>query len=183
MSSVIHLVRQRYRAAGGARAAVVSAAILFLATLGLVTLLPDAVAGAHAAAAARQGTRRQRFRHNGAIDAEAPKGSDKKTPVTEAPTGFDSLTNGFSVQGPDFESLTEATVVANRSFNDNRFIFEEVETVADGLGDLQRAELQGVPPERRHRRREPGGGAQNRTRGERRVLRIARGVARSVEGD
>ena len=50
-----------------------------------------------------------------------------------------------------------------RSFNDNRFIFEEVETIADGLGpDLQRAELPRVPPERRHRRRQPGRRAPHR---------------------
>jgi CxxC motif-containing protein (DUF1111 family) len=140
MSSVIHLMRQHWRIAGGGRAAVFSAAVLFLATLGLVTLLPDAVVGAHAAAAGMQGTRRQRFRHNGAVDAEAPKGSDKKAPVTEAPTGFDSLTNGFMDQGPAFESITAATVVANRSFNDDRFIFEEVETVADGLGPTYNAQ-------------------------------------------
>jgi len=55
-------------------------------------------------------------------------------PATEAPTGFDNLTNGFDVQGPDFETINEDNVVPLRSFNDNRFIFEEVETVADGLG-------------------------------------------------
>ena len=52
----------------------------------------------------------------------------------EAPAAFDNLTNGFDPQGPAFDSLDEDTVVALRSFNDNRFVFEEVEHVADGLG-------------------------------------------------
>ena len=60
--------------------------------------------------------------------------------ATEAPTGFDNLTNGFSEQGPAFETLNEDNVVALRSFNDNRFIFEEVETVADGLGPTYNAQ-------------------------------------------
>lgn len=53
---------------------------------------------------------------------------------SEAPTGFDNMTNGFTEQGAPFEELTAATVVPLRSFNDNRFIFEEVETIEDGLG-------------------------------------------------
>src|SRR5262245_41727184 len=53
--------------------------------------------------------------------------------ATEALTGFDNVTNGFSPQGPPFESIDDDNVVPLRSFNDNRFIFEEVEGVADGL--------------------------------------------------
>ena len=52
----------------------------------------------------------------------------------EAPAAFDNRTNGFDQQGPTFDSLNADTVVPLRSFNDNRFIFEEFETVADGLG-------------------------------------------------
>ena len=52
----------------------------------------------------------------------------------EAPAAFDNRTNGFDPQGPAFDSIDEETVVPLRSFNDNRFIFEEVEHVADGLG-------------------------------------------------
>ena len=52
----------------------------------------------------------------------------------EAPTAFDNRTNGFDPQGPAFDTIDEDTVVPLRSFNDNRFIFEEVEGVADGLG-------------------------------------------------
>jgi CxxC motif-containing protein (DUF1111 family) len=55
-------------------------------------------------------------------------------PFREAPAAFDNRTNGFDFQGPDFDSLDEDNVVALRSFNDNRFVFEEVEHVADGLG-------------------------------------------------
>jgi CxxC motif-containing protein (DUF1111 family) len=55
-------------------------------------------------------------------------------PFREAPAAFDNRTNGFDPQGPAFDTLNEDTVVALRSFNDNRFVFEEVEGVADGLG-------------------------------------------------
>jgi CxxC motif-containing protein (DUF1111 family) len=54
--------------------------------------------------------------------------------ASEAPTGFDNKTNGFTEQGPPFEELNEDNVVPQRSFNDNMFIFEEFETVEDGLG-------------------------------------------------
>jgi CxxC motif-containing protein (DUF1111 family) len=54
--------------------------------------------------------------------------------VREAPTGFDNLTNGYLPQGPPFDTLDDETVEALRSFNDNRFIFEEVEGAVDGLG-------------------------------------------------
>src|SRR6202008_3068571 len=75
-------------------------------------------------------TRRERFRPRGQTDSEQAAATDSlgrplPTPrVTEAPTGFDNLTNGFLPQGPDFESLDEDSVVALRSFNDNRFVFE-----------------------------------------------------------
>ncbi|MFN2445390.1 MAG: di-heme oxidoredictase family protein [Vicinamibacterales bacterium] len=91
-----------------------------------------------------------RFRHNGIIDPErvaavtarkqglaAP--SDLSSP-TEAPTGFDDLTNGFDEQGPAFETINEDSVVPLRSFNDNRFIFEEVEAISDGLGPTYNAQ-------------------------------------------
>ena len=99
--------------------------------------------------------RRERLTRPGrGVEVEGPAGGGNHP--TEAPAGFDNQTNGF-IQGPDFDTLDEDNVVPLRSFNDNRFIFEEVETIGDGLGpDLQRAELQRVPPERRDRRREPG---------------------------
>src|SRR5262249_47190059 len=49
-------------------------------------------------------------------------------------------TNGFDQQGPNFESLTEHNVKPLRSFNDNRFVFEEIESVAGGLGPTYNAQ-------------------------------------------
>ncbi len=56
-----------------------------------------------------------------------------KVGTSEAKTGFDNLTNGFAAQGPDFNTLNADNVVPMRSFNDGRFLFEEVETFTDGL--------------------------------------------------
>ena len=92
--------------------------------------------------------RRKRFRVRGATSDEGSAGSfersGRKVPagieVTEAPTGFDNLTNGFDQQGPPFEQINEDTVKPLRSFNDNRFISEEVETNADGLGPTYNAQ-------------------------------------------
>jgi CxxC motif-containing protein (DUF1111 family) len=78
-------------------------------------------------------TRRERFRHDSRIDPERASGAAAGAP-SEAPTGFDDQTNGFRDQGPPFDSINENNVVPLRSFNDNRFIFEEVESVGDGLG-------------------------------------------------
>jgi CxxC motif-containing protein (DUF1111 family) len=85
----------------------------------------------------------QRFRHSGRIQPEETQSTaQKRLPdrFTEAPSGFDNKTNGFTVQGPAFETLTEDNVVPLRSFNDNRFIFEEVEGVEDGLGPTYNAQ-------------------------------------------
>ena len=60
--------------------------------------------------------------------------------VAEAPAAFDGLTNGFDPQGPDFDTIDEDTVVALRSFNDNKFIFGETEGVSDGLGPTYNAQ-------------------------------------------
>jgi hypothetical protein len=59
--------------------------------------------------------------------------SPKRRPVS-------NLTNGFDQQGRPFEEINEDTVVPLRSFNDNRFIFEEVEANADGLGPTYNAQ-------------------------------------------
>jgi CxxC motif-containing protein (DUF1111 family) len=89
--------------------------------------------------------RRERFQHNGGgedEDADPPfttRGVHGSGP-TEAPTGFDNVTNGLDPQGPPFESIDEDSVIPLRSFNDNRFIFEETETVADGLGPTYNAQ-------------------------------------------
>jgi Di-haem oxidoreductase, putative peroxidase len=92
--------------------------------------------------------RRERFRVRGPTNDEGPAGSFERSgrkvspgvEITEAPTGFDNLTNGFDQQGRPFEEINEDTVVPLRSFNDNRFIFEEVEANADGLGPTYNAQ-------------------------------------------
>jgi CxxC motif-containing protein (DUF1111 family) len=89
--------------------------------------------------------RRDRFRHNGVIDDEggsaaASKGRNVSTDITEAPTGFDNLTNGYIEQGPEFATIDEDNVVPLRSFNDDRFIFEEFENIDDGLGPTYNAQ-------------------------------------------
>jgi CxxC motif-containing protein (DUF1111 family) len=83
--------------------------------------------------------RRQRLTHDGNMRPEASATFDIQR-VTEAPTGFDNRTNGFDVQGPPFSSIDEDSVVPLRSFNDNRFIFEEAETIPDGLGPTYNAQ-------------------------------------------
>jgi CxxC motif-containing protein (DUF1111 family) len=60
--------------------------------------------------------------------------------LSEAPAAFDALTNGFDPQGPDFDTIDEDTVVALRSYNDNKFIFAETEGVSDGLGPTYNAQ-------------------------------------------
>ena len=50
------------------------------------------------------------------------------------------MTNGMDPQGPDFEAIDEDSVMPLRSFNDNRFIFEETETIDDGLGPTYNAQ-------------------------------------------
>jgi CxxC motif-containing protein (DUF1111 family) len=72
-------------------------------------------------------------------EATSPTGLVAAT-ITEAPTGFDGVTNGFDIQGPPFDTIDEDNVVVLRSFNDNRFIFEEQEFVSDGLGPTYNAQ-------------------------------------------
>jgi hypothetical protein len=84
----------------------------------------------------RAGSASATFDHQG----RTGNGTGRPNGAVEALTGFDNLTNGFDLQGPAFGTLTGDTVVALRSFNDNRFIFKEVETVADGLGPTYNAQ-------------------------------------------
>jgi CxxC motif-containing protein (DUF1111 family) len=83
--------------------------------------------------------RSQQFQHSGRTQDEGG-GDPSREQFTEAPTGFDNRTNGFGPQGPAFDTIDEDNVVPLRSFNDNRFIFEEVETTADGLGPTYNAQ-------------------------------------------
>ena len=82
--------------------------------------------------------RRQSFIRGGAVDPEGPFFGGRNP--TEAPAGFDGQTNGMDPQGQPFDTLDEDNVEPLRSFNDNRFIFEEAETVADGLGPTYNAQ-------------------------------------------
>jgi CxxC motif-containing protein (DUF1111 family) len=86
--------------------------------------------------------RRERFTQiTGIVSAEAATtAATTLSSPTNAPTGFDNRTNGMDQQGPPFDSLDEDNVVPLRSFNDNRFIFEETETIADGLGPTYNAQ-------------------------------------------
>ena len=99
----------------------------------------------------QRGARRQeRLTHRGGLEDEGPsdtrfRGNDETSrrgnpTAHEAPTGFDNKTNGFDEQGPDYDSIDEESVVPLRSFNDNRFIFEEFETIEDGLGPVYNAQ-------------------------------------------
>ncbi len=81
-----------------------------------------------------------RFQHSGRMPVEETAAVTQADFFSEAPTGFDNRTNGFLRQGPAFETLDEDNVEPNRSFNDNRFIFEEVEVLADGLGPTYNAQ-------------------------------------------
>src|SRR6266567_2976580 len=59
-----------------------------------------------AASQSNRQNRRDRFRHNGMIEDEDRSAiGDPRSDATEAPTGFDNLTNGFTEQGPSFETL------------------------------------------------------------------------------
>ena len=58
----------------------------------------------------------------------------------EARTGFDNRTNGLAPQGPDFETIDEDNVDPLASFNDARFVFEEVEDIDEGLGPVYNAQ-------------------------------------------
>jgi CxxC motif-containing protein (DUF1111 family) len=83
-----------------------------------------------------QNTQDPRFRHTGHVNKEnnVPAGSPQ-----EAVTGFDNVTNGFLPQGVAFDHISSTNVHPGRSFNDNRFLFEEVETAAEGLGPTYNA--------------------------------------------
>jgi CxxC motif-containing protein (DUF1111 family) len=86
----------------------------------------------------RDQQRRLRFTREGDADNENTIRINEA--AVEALIGFDNQTNGFDRQGPDYDAIDEDTVVPLRSFNDNRFIFEEVETVDDGLGPTYNAQ-------------------------------------------
>ena len=80
-----------------------------------LSLLLSVVPDSPAAAGGRD--RAARFHHDGNVVSEIPVAPEAVSPATaappsEAPTGFDNLTNGYLEQGPDFETLDEDDVVA-----------------------------------------------------------------------
>jgi CxxC motif-containing protein (DUF1111 family) len=81
----------------------------------------------------------QRFKHSGRVAVEN-QSTPQSVQYTEAPAGFDNKTNGFTPQGPAMDGLSDETAVSERSFNDDRVIFEAVETIADGLGPTYNAQ-------------------------------------------
>ena len=100
----------------------------------------DVAAQTETSPAARDQARRSRFAHSASVDPEASSAGIRGVAVREALTGYDSLTNGFDPQGQDFTTLTAQSAVGLRSYNDNRFIFEEFETAAEGLGPTYNAQ-------------------------------------------
>lgn len=58
-------------------------------------------------------------------------------PVTDAPTGFDDITNGFIPQGKPLEDCAEPNP---GTFEDDKAVFEEVDLVEDGLGPVYNAQ-------------------------------------------
>ena len=121
---------------------------LSLATVAVVAVLTGAVTSQ----APRKMTLQERFTPRKGAAAEGPVqffsmpggksavNNNTPTRAREALTGFDNLTNGYFEQGPDFDTINEDNVEPLRSFNDGRFIFEEVETAEDGLGPTYNAQ-------------------------------------------
>ena len=117
-----------------------------------IAIVALAVAFAAQAPCADADGRGDRFRPFGSPQAEfgsdanstnarsSSQTSSSQPRATEALTGFDNSTNGYLDQGPPFDQIDDESVVVGRSFNDNRFVFEEVETVADGLGPTYNAQ-------------------------------------------
>jgi hypothetical protein len=120
-----------------------------LTTLGVAASCCAAIfsAGLSSAQTAGDDNRVTRFTAKGDISPETAVNSSLARDAaalavvfTEAPAGFDGLTNGFDPQGPDFDTIGEDNVVPLRSMNDNKFIFGEVEGVKDGLGPTYNAQ-------------------------------------------
>jgi CxxC motif-containing protein (DUF1111 family) len=71
--------------------------------------------------------------------ASASRSAVESQTIQEAPTTdlnvlTDDLFNGLGVRGTPIDECVSGPPVANRSFEDNKFIFEERETAEDGLG-------------------------------------------------
>ena len=83
--------------------------------------------------------RRERLTRPGrGVEAEGPAGGGQ--PPHRGANRLRQRDQRHGHPGPDFDTLDEDTVVPLRSFNDNRFIFEEAETIGDGLGPTYNAQ-------------------------------------------
>jgi CxxC motif-containing protein (DUF1111 family) len=58
-------------------------------------------------------------------------------PITDAPTGFDDMTNGMIPQGTPLKDCAEPVP---GTFEDDKAVFEEVDVVEDGLGPVYNAQ-------------------------------------------
>src|SRR5262245_22791306 len=113
-----------------------------VASVATAAVLTTSLWGEGQAPPAVKQTPQNRFIPRGRAAAEGPPqffsmpGGPANPAVRPIPaeTGFDDLTNGYFEQGPDFETIDEDNVEPLRSYNDGRFIFEEKETVEEGLG-------------------------------------------------
>jgi hypothetical protein len=74
-------------------------------------------------------------------DEDRSSFGERRSDATEAPTGFDNLTNGFTEQGPDFGDIERGHCRrALRSFNDNRLSSREVENIQTDFGPRYNAQ-------------------------------------------
>ncbi len=119
------------------RTPMLAACIALVSTIAVDAMISQTLASPAANWQSRT-TPHDRFRRSGVFRHEGRP--QIPGTATEAPAGFDSQTNGLDPQGPAYETLNEDTAVPGRSFNDNRFVFEEVEKVEDGLGPTYNAQ-------------------------------------------
>ena len=117
-----------------------SRSVTWLTVVLVACLLPLVVGNfVSGQASSRDQRRRTRFTHDGAWIPKRPR----RRGVCRADRGAGGILQSderLRRQGPAFDTLNEDTAVALRSFNDNRFVFEEIETVADGLGPTYNAQ-------------------------------------------
>ena len=148
-----------------------------------VTFIAFEIDVARSQGVARTNAERLRQQGRQALDPENPHALAKAGP-TEAPAGFDNLTNGFTEQGPPFEELNENNVIALRLVQRQPLHLRgDRNDQGWPRPDVQRPELPGMPSERGHRRSEPGSEAPHGLPQERRLLRIARWLADPVARD
>ncbi len=124
-------------------------AVILCVTLGAIVGVATILVTSVEAQSPPKQSRLERFTPRKGPRSEGPAGYFYIEGITKAVdvkvdrparAGFDNLTNGFLAQGPPFDTLNEDNVVPLRSYNDDRFIFEEVERFEDGLGPTYNAQ-------------------------------------------